>query len=193
MKNQDLYINSIFVVLILSIFPITYAYAEEDLNQLLNGVYAQNEQWVCSASPVPYIEGRTPCPECWSTSQTGAGEITYYGDGTAHGEGRVIPINNLTPDGNTFIGTYSCDWEYQVNDDLTFSYSGDCVVRPVISPETITVSVTNQRWYGQIGKNKKMITVERHDGEIEGLDFDGIPVIEQVCGKTGVQIKIKDL
>jgi hypothetical protein len=189
MKNQYIYIKNIFVVLILVTLPVTSVYAEKDPNSLLNGVYAQNEIWACSNSPPPFQIG---CPDCSTSSVTAAGEITYYGDGTATAEGRTSATEHTNPSVNN--STYSCDWAYQVNEDLTFSYEGECEVLDILAPEgTPPLIVRNQKWYGHIGEDEKMLLVERHDDEIEGLSFDGINnVSELVCGKTGVQIKIKN-
>ena len=192
MKNKYIYIKNIFVVLILSIFPMTSVYAEKDPNSMLSGVYAQNEQWACNASVPPLQFG---CPECWTEQTTATGRITYDGNGLARGIGRWSYTNTTNPAGD--IGTYDCDWTYEVLDSLTFEYSGTCEV----SGGGGTQYLTNQKWFGQIGKKGEILLVERHDipplndppEPWEGTSDDefGDNTIDRICGKTGVQIKIQ--
>jgi hypothetical protein len=189
MKVRRLFNKNILIILSLLTIPMTSVYAEADLNELLNGTYAQNEQWACNNSFSPF---QIACPDCWTNQTTAAGKITYNGDGTAHGEGRYSSTNTTTPDGD--IGTYSCDWNYTVNSDRSFFYEGQCTVESLFSGEPAAI-LTNQKWYGHIGKGKGKgkIVVDRHDGEIEGISVDGgvSNVIDSVCGKTGIQIKLK--
>ncbi len=187
MKLSHSFNRKSLIVLPLLLLPITSVYAEQDLNRLLKGTYAQNEQWGCNLSLAPF---QIACPDCWTQQTTAAGKITYNGDGTAHGEGRYSTTNNTTPGGD--IGTYSCDWDYTVNADRSFAYEGQCTVESIFTGEPPAI-LTNQKWYGHIGKNRGSILVDRHDGEIEGVSVDGgiSNVIDSVCGKTGVQVKLR--
>jgi len=179
--------KSILALSALFILPTTAVYAERDLNSLLKGTYAQNEQWTCQNSYVPF---QLNCPDCWTTQSTAAGKITYNGDGTAQSEGNYSYTNHTEVDID--FGTYSCDWIYTVNEDRSFNTEGDCVITSTIK-EQPPVIFTNQKWYGQISKWKKNIVVERHDAEIEGISIDGgvTNVIDSMCGKTGAQTKVR--
>jgi len=193
MSTKEISIKNIFIILILIALPVSSTYAV-DLNGLLKGVYAQNEQWACNASQPPLQLG---CSNCFTEQITAAGKITYNGLGSAQGIGRFSGTNNTTPAGD--IGTYSCNWDYQVHDEQTFEYSGFCIVRGA-GGDGPPVFLTNQKWFGHISKKGDMLLVERHD--IPPLnfppeDFEGAGdtptnsnIIERICGKTGVQIKI---
>ncbi len=153
------------------------------------GTYSQNEQWGCIATNSPPIFGSDPSTQ-FTLHNTAAGEITYDGNGNAHSEGR----NGLnTSDGFADIGTYSCDYTYVVNDDLTFSYSGLCDVLSIFAPPgTPPAILTNQKWYGKLSADTNTLLTERHDAEPEGTSSDGIvnDINERVCGKTQQQVKI---
>jgi len=207
MKTQVIFIKNIFVILILLTLPVTTVYAEKDLNIILKGVYAVNTNWGCIVNSSPPCLAGNPCfPPCLagnicllhfeenssdlsSEQFTTAGEITYHGDGTATEVGRVVIVNHTFA--NRFSETYACGWEYQVNDDRTFSYSGKCRL-PAVDPTRV---LTNQKWNGHMGNERKTLLVERHDGEIEGiLDIAEREItIVRVCNKTGTQIKLRGL
>jgi len=120
MNTRETFIKNIFTVLILFTLPVTSVYAVHDPNSLLNGVYATNSKWQCIASGTPFTnDPSNSVTEVFST----AGEITYFGDGTASEVGRV---GITTSDGFADINPYTCDWTYQVNDDGTFTLEADC-------------------------------------------------------------------
>jgi len=204
MSIKKISIINIFTVLILIAMPVSSTHSDSSeanyakgLNGLLNGVYAQNEQWACNASEPP-LQLSCPAPECRTEQTTATGRITYDGNGGARGIGRFSYTNHTTPFGD--IGTYDCDWVYKVIDSLTFEYSGTCEVRGG-GGSGPPVFLTNQKWFGQIGNKGEILLVERHDIPVLNFppeDWEGTgntrnvsDILERVCGKTGVQIKIQ--
>jgi len=153
------------------------------------GTYSENEQWGCISTSSPPIIGSDPSTQS-IFHLTAAGEITYDGIENAHSEGR-FGFNNS--DGFADIGTYSCDYLYVVNDDLTFSYSGQCDVLSIFAPSgTPPGLLINQNWYGKLSADTNTLLLERHDGIPEGNSSDGInnDLSESLCGKTQQQVKI---
>ena len=151
---------------------------------LLMGTYSENEQWGCITTNSAPIIGSDPSTQ-FTLHNTAAGEITYDVNGNAHSEGR---FGIHTSDKFADIGTYSCDYTYVVNDDLTFSYSGTCEILSVFAPPgTPPAILTNQKWYGKLSADTNTLLLERHDGEHEGTSPDGN---ESLCGKTQQQVKI---
>ncbi len=187
MKTQVIFIKNIFIILILLTLPVTTVYAEKDLNIILKGVYAVNTNWGCIVNSSPPFDENSS--DLSSEQITTAGEITYHGDGTANEVGRIVIVNHTFA--NRFSETYACGWEYQVNDDRTFSYSGKCLL-PAVDPTRV---LTNQKWNGHMGNERKTLLVEQHDGEIERiLDIaEREFTIVRVCNKTGTQIKLRGL
>jgi hypothetical protein len=193
MSTKKIFIKNIFTVLILIALPVSSAYAKDkDLDGLLNGVYAQNEQWACIASEPPLaFDGNH-----WTEHVTAAGEIIYHGDGTATANGRVSLVNNTNPFGD--IATYTCHWIVDVLDNWTFELNGHCEVTSVNGDNPPTVFITKQKWFGRISNKGETLLVERHDvpapENFEGVSSDNIntnDLIEKICGKTGVQIKLR--
>lgn len=187
MNNSNKIIKKISITLVSLTLSIS-AYAEQDLNKKLRGTYAVNTTGACITSAAPF-----PGTGTWTEQLSSAGEITYYGDGTATEEGRVGVTDS---NGFADIGNYTCEWEYQVNPDRTFEYDGQCEVITIFNPTATPSIVTDLKWYGHLGKgNKKTLLIERHDGLVEGA-YDPIndPTgVEKICGKTGTQLKIKGL
>lgn len=154
--------------------PDKAVHAQENLNEILKGTYADQTNWGCTFFHQDPYQG----PIQQATSQlTTAGEISYDGNGNAKGVGRLTRKDH--PVGRGLIGRYECTWVYAVNDDpdldctadppipdegpvadmgpikCDFRYEGSCIVSFGENPPFEAI---DQVWYGRIGvltKNKK--------------------------------------
>ncbi len=202
--------------LLICFFALTATAVEaQDLNATLIGTYATHTNWGCT-----HFDPNDPSGAPNGNAQlTTAGEISYFGDGTAEEVGHVGVTDHHIRFGN--LGRYECTWTYEVNDDpdldcndagphpvlgatpCEFKYEGSCDTNSIAG----FVKTIDQVWYGRIGvtdkatKEKKgaavkglntdVLLIERHDGNPE-RDNDDPDSPFNICSKNGTQIKISD-
>jgi hypothetical protein len=151
--------------------------------QSLFGTYAEHTNWGCTNFE-PGFAGVNG-----TTQFTTAGEISYYGDGTAEGVGRFTVTDTSADPGaaTSDIGRYECNWTYVVHEIETpdcniagpnpavgpvkcdFRFEGTCTVTSVANPSS--VEVIDQVWYGRIGSTPKA-KVKPGEVQTPGKNFD---------------------
>lgn len=213
MKMLSEHLKQFFLLTCFFAFTVTTVQAQ-DLNAALNGTYAVHTNWGCT-----HFDPNVSTDPDGNVQLTTAGEISYFGDGTAEEMGRFGFTDHHNNVGD--LGRYECTWAYEVNDDpdldcnidnsttpivgaigCDFKYEGSCDVVSFVSPGG-GPQVIDQVWYGKIGigetKDKKgvaktsgnVLLIERHDGNPE-RDNDVTDSPFNICGKNGVQLKISD-